>query len=97
MVAILIIVGEVGPIITSEVTGQSGDIGGWIALGEIGLSATESTVESDAVFQLEGGAAVVVGLIIAFVGIVGALGDPDFVSWVGGGKGVLEVVEGIGP
>ena len=68
-----------------------------ITAGEGAPPGWEASVNSDAFPQLEAGAAIVVYLAYAFIGMVGSLSDVDSYGMKVGGKGILEVVVGIGP
>ncbi|MBA7639494.1 hypothetical protein ES703_47152 [subsurface metagenome] len=64
----------------------------------VGLAfAGVAALESYAVDELEGSFAVAGCNHGALVGLVGALGDADFIAAPGGSEGVLKVVIGIGP
>ena len=84
-------------IVSVDVAGENGDIGFPVPLASGCLRPRKAAVEGYAFLQRKGGAAVVVGLAAALVGIIDARGHPDFVAALGQGQGVLHGGEGVGP
>src|SRR5690606_40456261 len=84
-------------VVAMDAGAGDGGAGILVAILEFRLTAGKAGVEGDTGGDVEGAITSVVRLAVAFVGIVAAGGNPDFVTIHGAGQGILQAGVGVGP